>query len=450
MLGAAVGDAIEAAGVRRRLQQRRHLPALFGKFLGKPAGAHLVDQLEGTALPGVAEAHGAIDRLDIVGDLRHQACGVGERARHHPPGVGAGLVGILEERAERAARLLDALQPRAPGGPVRAGGEVAHLLLLRLGVGLQPVEAALALAPDIAALDHFVDERGLVVDRVEGIARRQRVPETPADQRHQVEADQIDQPEDAGLGHADGAAEQGVRLLHRHPVFHRRAHGGDQPVGADAVGDEARRVVARHHALAELAVGEFADLCHRLRPGLWPRHHLQQPHVARRVEEVGDEEVPRERLRHAVEQHAGGNRGGVGGDDRAFLAHRIDLGVDGLLGVHPLDHRLDDPVRVAQQVQMVLDVAGGDALGVGLLHEGRGVGLEHAGDRAFGQRAAVAAIRRHDVEQHHVMAGIGDVGGDAAAHQTRPDDGGLLDRHQAASSTVEMPWPPPMHWVASA
>ena len=99
---------------------------------------------------------------------------------------------------------------------------------------------------------------------------------------------------------------------------------------------------------------------------------------------------------------------------------------------------------------MVLDVAGGDALGVGLLHEGRGVGLEHAGDRAFGQRAAVAATVGHDVEQHHVEAGIGDVGGDAAAHQTRPDDGGLLDRHQAASSTVEIPWPPPMHCVASA
>ena len=48
------------------------------------------------------------------------------------------------------------------------------------------------------------------------------------------------------------------------------------------------------------------------------------------------------------------------------------------------------------------------------------------------------------------MAGIGDVGGDGAAHQAGADDGGLLDRHQAASSTVEMPWPPPMHWVARA
>ena len=95
-------------------------------------------------------------------------------------------------------------------------------------------------------------------------------------------------------------------------------------------------------------------------------------------------------------------------------------------------------------------IAGGDARGVRLLHEGRGVGLEHPRDRAFGERVPVFRAVGHDVEQHHVVAGIGDVGGDAAAHQTRPDDGGLLDRHQAASSTVEMPWPPPMHWVASA
>ena len=450
MGGAAFCDPIEAAAVRRRLQQRRHLPALCGELLCKPVGADRVDHLERPALPGVAEAHCAIDRFDIVGNLGHQPGGVGERARHHLPGVGAGLVRMLEQRPERAARLLDALEPGAPGRPVIAGGEVAHLLLFLLGAGLQPVEAALALAADIAALDHLADERGFVVDRVEGIALRQRIPEAAPDQRHQVESDQIDQPEDAGLRHADGAAQHRVGLLHRHPALDRCTHGSDQPVGADAVGDEAGRVVAGHHTLAELAVGEVADLCHDLCPGLWPRHHLQEPHVARRVEEVGDEEVPRERIRHPAEQHGGGNGRRVGGDDCALFAHRIDLAVDGLLGVHRLDHRLDDPVRIAQEVQVVLDIAGGDALGVGFLHEGRGVRLEHPGDGALGQRVPVARAVRHDIEQHHIVPGIGDVGGDAAAHQTRPDDGGLLDRHQAASSTVEMPWPPPMHWVASA
>ena len=347
MGGAPVRHPIEAAAVRRRLQQRRHLPALCGELPGEPVGADRIDHLERPALPGVAEAHGAIDRFDIVGDLGHQPGGVGERARHHLPGVGAGLVRMLEQRLERAARLLDALEPGATGRPVLAGGEVAHLLLFLLGAGLQPVEAALALAADIAALDHLADERGFVVNRAEGIALRQRIPEAAPDQRHQVEADQIDQPEYAGLWHADGAAQHRVGLLHRHPALDRRAHGSDQPVGTDAVGDEAGRVVAGHHALAELAVGEVADFRDGLRPGLWPRHHFQEPHVARRVEEVGDEEVPRERLRHAVEQHGGGNGRRVGGDDRALFAHRIDLAIDGLLGVHRLDHRFDDPVRIA-------------------------------------------------------------------------------------------------------
>ena len=450
MVGAAVGDAVEAVGVRRRLQQGRHRPALCGQLVREPAGAHLVDQLERPALPVVAKPHGAIDRLDIVGDLRHQAGGVSERARHHLPGVGPGLIRVLKKRAERAPGLLDALQPRAPGGSVRAGGEVAHLLLFRLRIGLEPVEAALALAADVAGLDHLSDERGLVVDRVEGVALGQRLLQAAAHQRHQVEAHQVDQAKHAGLGNADGAAQHGVRLLHRHPVLDRRAHRGHQPVSADAVGDEARRVVAGHHALAELAVGEVANVDHRIRPGFRSRHHLQQPHVARRVEEVGDEEVPRERLRQAVEQDAGRDGRGVGRDDRARLPNRIDLAVDGLLGVHLLDHRLDDPVGIAQEAEVVLDIAGGDALGVRLRHEGRGISLEHPRHRALGERVPVFRALWHDIEQHHVVAGIGDVGGDAAAHQPRPDDGGLLDRHQAASSKVEMPWPPPMHWVASA
>src|SRR5690606_8534019 len=55
--------------------------------------------------------------------------------------------------------------------------------------------------------------------------------------------------------------------------------------------------------------------------------------------------------------------------------------------------------------------------------------------------------------QQHGHAGVGDLRGDARAHHARTDDADALDRlvcHHAASSTVAMPWPPPMHWVASA
>ena len=47
------------------------------------------------------------------------------------------------------------------------------------------------------------------------------------------------------------------------------------------------------------------------------------------------------------------------------------------------------------------------------------------------------------------------MGGDARAHDPGADDRDLLNLglnvgHHIASSTVAMPWPPPMHWVASA
>ncbi len=78
-------------------------------------------------------------------------------------------------------------------------------------------------------------------------------------------------------------------------------------------------------------------------------------------------------------------------------------------------------------------------------------------DGALGERVAVARAVRDDVEQHHREAGVGDVGGDAGAHHAGAEDADLGDARsvgaghgQTASSTVAMPWPPPMHWVATA
>src|SRR3546814_16195658 len=88
--------------------------------------------------------------------------------------------------------------------------------------------------------------------------------------------------------------------------FHHRAL---QPEGADAVGDEARRVVAMNDALAKDAVAENGYLRDRLRPRLLAGDQLQQRHVARRVEEVGDGEVAGEALRPALGQPREGRSG---------------------------------------------------------------------------------------------------------------------------------------------
>ena len=68
----------------------------------------------------------------------------------------------------------------------------------------------------------------------------------------------------------------------------------------------------------------------------------------------------------------------------------------------------------------------------------------------LGERVAIGRTLGHDVEQQDRDAGIGDLRGDPGAHHPGAEHRRPLDRHQIASSTVAIPWPPPMHWVASA
>src|SRR5689334_18191312 len=80
-------------------------------------------------------------------------------------------------------------------------------------------------------------------------------------------------------------------------------------------------------------ITEFADRSHCLRPRGRPLHHFQQPHVARRVEEMGDEEVAREALAQPFGQRPQRDGRGIGGEDAARLAHFLKLAVQRLLGV---------------------------------------------------------------------------------------------------------------------
>ncbi len=87
-----------------------------------------------------------------------------------------------------------------------------------------------------------------------------------------------------------------------------------------------------------------------------------------------------------------------------------------------------------------------------LLIKRRRIGLEHLLDRASGDDVAVIGALGNDIEKNGRHAGVGDLGGDAGAHDAGADHRRLLldGGHHIASSTVAMPWPPPMHWVASA
>ena len=86
------------------------------------------------------------------------------------------------------------------------------------------------------------------------------------------------------------------------------------------------------------------------------------------------------------------------------------------------------------------------------MHEGGGFDLLQPRQSAFRDHVAVVGTLRDDVEQHHRDAGIGHLGGDARAHRAGADDADFADgdAHQTRSRMVAMPWPPPMHWLASA
>src|SRR5690606_14832930 len=100
---------------------------------------------------------------------------------------------------------------------------------------------------------------------------------------------------------------------------------------------------------------------------------------------------------------------------------------------------------------MVFYIAGRHQFRSLFAHESSRLRLEHLCYGLFGQLIAVAGSLRHDIEQHNRNARIRHLRGNARPHDTRANNGDFPDlRHCTASRTVAMPWPPPMHCVASA
>ena len=416
-------------GLAGRLQRRRHRAALGAETLGEPAGAEAIRHLEGAGLPVVAEAHRGIDVGDVVGDLGNEPRRVGDHRREHPPRVPP-LVAVVREQRARPPGLrgLDAGEAGAPGRPVLAGGEVDRLLDPLRALAPQPVEPTPALSAGVAVRDHPADQIGHLHVAAQRVVRREERVHARDDVGHEVETDEVDESEDAGLRDADRRPQRGIRLLDAQPRPHRLDHGALQPVHPDAVGDEPRRVLALHHPLAEPQVRELAEPLDLFRPGSRTAHDLQQPHVARRVEEVGDGEVLLQCVRCALHEPGEWDRRRVGGDDGAGPAHRVEARVEVALHVEALDHRLDDPVGLPGPVQVVVDVPDLDLPRRAAVHEGRRARFREPLDRAAGDGGPIRPVLRGDVEQEHARPRVGELGRDPAAHDAGADDRDPFDR----------------------
>src|SRR5262249_30931129 len=103
-----------------------------------------------------------------------------------------------------------------------------------------------------------------------------------------------------------------------------------------------------------------------------------------------------------------------------------------------LDH-LDDEVALAGLVEIVLEVADGDEVGVARREEGGGLGLERLLLTAEGEGVATAfAVGGNDVEQQHFDAGAGEMRGDTGAHDAGSENGDLLELSHVGVSSLRL------------
>jgi hypothetical protein len=195
---------------------------------------------------------------------------------------------------------------------------------------------------------------------------------------------------------------------------------------ADAVGDEVRRIFCADHALAERGGQEAFQLVADFRLGGLGRDHLDQVHIARRVEEVHAAVARFQVGVEAFRQLGDRQAGGVRGEDRVRGDVRRDLLVQVVLPVHALGDRLDDQVALGQLGQVVLVVRHLDQRGVVLVAQRRRRqffqvldGFQH--DAVF-RRAFLA----RQVEQDDRHFGVDAVGGNCAPITPAPSTATFL------------------------
>ncbi|MCY1293750.1 hypothetical protein D9M70_430180 [compost metagenome] len=141
---------------------------------------------------------------------------------------------------------------------------------------------------------------------------------------------------------------------------------------------------------------------------------MQADHVLRAAGEGGD----------GVEVE----RRGVGGEDRAGLAHRVETLEHLALDVEILEHRLDRHIDVAQRGVV------GDPFeqGQATLHLGfaEAAALDAGGVGVAGALQGTVERGGVDLQQLHRHAGVGERQGDADAHGAAADHRGALDAAQ--------------------
>ena len=184
------------------------------------------------------------------------------------------------------------------------------------------VEAAFGFVAEPLFLQHLLEEiwqaqiAALVVNVGSHVAD---------DVAEDVEADKIDGAEGRGLRPADSLPGERVNFFDAQIHFLHEANHVQYRKCSDAVADEVGRVFGDDDAFAELDVAEVRDRVDGGAVGFRSGNDFQQPHVARRIEEVRAEPGATEIVGKSFGDFADGQAAGVGGDDGAGLADGFDF-----------------------------------------------------------------------------------------------------------------------------
>ncbi|MNY03449.1 hypothetical protein D3C86_1360680 [compost metagenome] len=256
--------------------------------------------------------------------------------------------------------------------------------------------------------------------------------------RHGVQAHHIGGAERGGLGTAQLGTGQVVDDIERNAELLGLGEHGQDREDADTVGDEVRRVLGAHHALAERGGQEGFQAVEDLGLRGGRRDQFHQMHVARWIEEVHAAEAGLQAGVEAVGQRGNRQPRGIGREDRLRGQVRGHLLVEVVLPVHALGDGFDHHVALAQQGDVIFVVRGADQAGLILDAERRGRELLQVLDGAQGD-AVLGAFLGGQVEQHHGHTGVDQVGGNLRPHDAGTQHGDFLDDEigHARSSVCE-------------
>ena len=411
---------------QRRVRERLACVDIFLHPLGDVFPARGLPVFERPRGPAEAPADREVDFAGVVGDLLQIHADVVEHVAEHGPQELRLRVGRFAQQAQTLGR---GLLQNAHDHFV---GLLARLhVLARLRV--EHLDDLAVLLVETSA--RLLAQRALLHQRLEhgrrGVRRGERVVLEAVlhrldDVRHGVQTDHVGRTERGRLGAAKLAAGQVVDDIERNAVLLRFGKDGQNREDADTVGDEVRRILRTHHALAERGGEERFELIEDGRRGGRGRNQLDQMHVARRVEEVHAAEARLQVGVEAFREFGDRQTRRVRREDRMLGQMRRNLLVKVVLPVHALGDRFDHHVAAGELLEVVLVVRNFDELRIGLVGERRGAQLLQAVDGARDD-AVLRAFLGRQIEQHDGHFRVDEVRCDLRTHHAGAEHGDLAD-----------------------